>query len=58
MLPLTLTEGRYASSVWRVSQDNLVIMGGEDDAAEETSETVSSDGDSTRSTFNIKYPTK
>ena len=55
-LPLTLTEVRYCSSVWRVSQDSsLVIMGGL--GAEETSETVSSDGDSTRSTFNMKYPT-
>ena len=57
-LPLTLTEGRAASSVWRVSQDNsLVIMGGFTDTAQETSETVSSDGDSTRSSFKMKYQT-
>ena len=38
---------------WRVSQDNsLVIMGGYD------AETVSSDGDSTRRTFNLKYLTR
>ena len=55
-LPLTLTEERRGSSAWRVSQDSLVIMGGWSDAAEETSETVSSDGDSTRITFNMKYP--
>ena len=56
-LPLTLTEERDASSVWRVSQDNsMVIMGGGGDAAQETSETVSSDGVSTRSTFKMKYP--
>ena len=54
-LPLNLTERRDGSSVWRVSQDSLVIMGG--DGAEETSETVSSDGDSTRRSFNMKYPT-
>ena len=58
-LPLNLTEGRQGSTVWRVSQDNsLVIMGGDDDAARETSETVSSDGVSTRRTFNLKYPTR
>ena len=57
MLPLTLTEKRFGSSVWRVSQDSLVIMGGWSDAAGETSETVSSDRDSTRITFNMKYPT-
>ena len=57
-LPLNLTEERYGSSVWRLRQDNsLVIMGGDDDAAEETSETLSSDGDSTRITFKMKYPT-
>ena len=27
-LPLTLTEERSGSSIWRVSQDSLVIMGG------------------------------
>jgi len=61
-LPLNLTEMRVDSSVWRVSQDNsLVIMGGYNYAyaslAKNTSETVSSDGDSTRSSFNLKYPT-
>ena len=55
-LTITLTEKRWGSSVWRVSQDSLVIMGGLYDAAE-TSETVSSDGDSTRNTFYMKYPT-
>ena len=57
-LPLTLTWEREDSSVWRVSQDNsLVIMGGDSDDAEMTSETVSSDGVSTRRSFNMKYPT-
>ena len=55
--PFTLTEERDASSVWRVSKDNsMVIMGGGGDAASETSETVSSDGVSTRSSFKMKYP--
>ena len=58
MLPLTLTEKRFGSSVWRVSQDSLVIMGGFDDAAWQTSEIVSRDGDSTRITFRMKYPTR
>ena len=60
-LPLNLTEERVVSSIWRVSQDNnnsFIIMGGVDDAAEETSETVSGDGDIMRSTFNMKYPTR
>ena len=58
MLPLNLTEERRGSSIWRVSQDNsLVIMGGSGDAGR-TSETVSSDGDNTRSTFKMKYPTR
>ena len=57
-LPLTLTDVRWASSVWRVSQDSLVIMGGWSDAAADTSETVSSDGDNSRNTFNMKYPTR
>jgi len=57
-LPLNLTEDRAGSSVWRVSQDNsLVIMGGDDFGAKETSETVSSHGVSTRSSFYLKYPT-
>ena len=55
-LPLTLTEVRYGSSVWRVSQDNsLVIMGGS--GAGKTSERVSGDGESRRSTFKMKYHT-
>ena len=54
-LPLNLTKERSGSSVWRVSQDNsLVIMGGR--FRDMTSETVSSDGVSTRRTFNLKYP--
>ena len=57
-LALTLTEKRTWSSVWRVSQDNsLVIMGGRYGAVE-TSETVSRDGASTRSSFKMKYPTR
>ena len=56
-LPLTLTEERVGSSAWRGSQDSLVIMGGGSGAAMETSETVSSDGNSTRNTFNLNYPT-
>ena len=55
-LPLNFTEERRYSSVW--SQDNsLVIMGGQDDAASETSEIVSSDRDNTRSSFKMEYPT-
>ena len=57
-LPLNLIEKRVLSSAWRDSQANsLVIMGGGDGAADETSETVSSEGDSTRSTFKMRYPT-
>ena len=56
-LPLTLSNRREDSSVWRVSQDSLVIMGGNSVAARETSETVSSDGDSKRRTCKMKYPT-
>ena len=56
-LPLTFTEGRWYSSVWRVSQDNsLVIMGG-DYGARKNSETVSMDEASTRRTFEMKYKT-
>ena len=55
-LPLNLTEERRYSSVW--SQDNsLVIMGGRDGVAARTSETVSSDRVTTRSSFRMKYPT-
>ena len=56
MLPFTLTEERWYSSVWRVSQDSLVIMGGVD--AGHTSETVSKDRDITRRTFKMKYQTR
>ena len=58
MLPFTLIKQREFSSVWRLSQDNsLVIMGGQNYAAKQTSEIVSSDGDNTRSTFWMKYAT-
>ena len=58
-LPLTLTNRRQDSSVWRVSQDSLVIMGGTGlTGAQDTSETVSSDGDSTSITFKLKYSTE
>ena len=57
-LPATLTEGRLASSIWTGSRDrSLVILGGRGGAAEETSETVSSDGVSTGPSFDLKYPT-
>jgi len=56
-LPLTLTEKRDGSSVWKLSQDNsFVIMGGLASDADETSETVSSDGVSTRRSLNMEYP--
>ena len=58
ILPVNLTQERLLSSVWSVSQDqSLVIMGSYSGAARETSETVSSDGVSTRPSFNMKYPT-
>ena len=57
-LPLNLTERRYESSILRVSQDNsLVIMGGGKASARETSETISSDRDSTSSSFKMEYVT-
>ena len=57
-LPVRLTQERVESSAWSVSQDqSLVIMGGHSDAAKITSETVSSDGVSTRPSFDMKYPT-
>ena len=55
-LPLTLTEEREYSSVWTVSRDSsLVILGSV--YAGETSETVSSEGVSTRPYFKMKYQT-
>ena len=57
-LPLNLTAERHGASVWRLRQDHsLVSMGGDDDAAEETSETLTSVRYSTRITFKMKYPT-
>ena len=58
-LPVNLGQEREYSSVWRVSQDqSLVIMGSYSGAARKTSETVSSDGVSTRPSFNMKYTTR
>ena len=58
-LQLRLTEPRQASTAWTVGQDHgMVILGGGRGDAAETSETVSSDGVSTRPAFNIKYPTR
>ena len=57
-LATRLKEDRDGSVAWTGSRDrSLVILGSNrnDDAAE-SSETVSSDGVSTRRTFNIKYP--
>ena len=54
-LPVTLTEERYGSSVWG-AEEGLVIMGGWIDAAQ-TSETVSSDGANTVTSFRMKHPT-
>ena len=57
-LPVNLGQKREYSSAWRVSQDqSLVIMGGYNNKARKTSETVSSDGVSTRPSFDMKYPT-
>ena len=57
-LPLTLTEGRDDSTAWTESRDhNLIILGGQNHAGE-TSETVSSDGVSTRTSFKMKYRTE
>ena len=55
-LPLTLSEARDASSVWRVD-NSMVIMGGAG-AAQKTSETVFGDGSNTRRTFKMKYSTR
>ena len=59
-LPVSLTQERVDSSAWSVSQDqSLVIMGGGyDEAARDTSETVSGDGVSTRPSFKLKYKTR
>ena len=56
-LPLTLSEERHGSSLW-ARGDQLVIMGGFSDAAEESSESVSSDGAVSRGSFAIKYKTR
>ena len=54
-----LRESRYSSSSWTESRDNsLVILGGYEDDAAETSETVSSEGVSTGPSFNMKYRTR
>merc|ERR1712110_162339 len=55
-LPLTLSEARRGSSLW-TRGDQLVIMGGDSDAAS-ASETVSSDGAVTSSSFSMKYETR
>ena len=52
-LPLTLTDERRYSSLW-ARGDQLVIMGGWNNAAG-TSETLSSDGAVTSSSFMTKY---
>ena len=52
-LPLTLTDERRYSSLW-ARGDQLVIMGGWNNAAR-TSETLSSDGSVTNSSFMTKY---
>ena len=58
-LPLILKQERLGSSVWTVGQDqSLVIMGGGNSTAQMTSETVSSDGVSTKPSFDMKYRTK
>ena len=59
-LPVNLGKKREDSSAWSVSQDQgLVIMGGSwSDATRTTSETVSSDGVSTRPSFKMKYKTE
>ena len=58
-LPDVLTEPRGSSSSWTGSRDrSLVILGGLNDDAGETSETVSSDGVSTGPSFNLKYQTR
>ena len=58
-MPLTLREDRAYSTAWTESQDGGVIMGSwTDEAAGKNSETVSSDGASTRPSFNMKYLTR
>ena len=56
-LPVTLTEERWGSSVWG-TEEGLVIMGGWSDGAEQTSETVSSDGTNSVTTFRMERPTR
>ena len=56
-LPVTLSENRDGSSDW-AHGDQLVIMGGAWDAAMKSSETVSSDGSDTSSSFPMKYTTR
>ena len=56
-LPVRLSEERYGSSLW-AHGDQLVIMGGQSDAARESSETVSSDGAVTSRSFKMKYKTR
>ena len=55
-LPVTLAEERLASSAWG-TEEGLVIMGGTSDAAQQTSETVSSDGANTVTSFRMERPT-
>ena len=56
-LPVTLTEERRSSSVWG-TEEGLVIMGGYSDGAEQTSETVSSDGTNSVTSFRMAHPTR
>ena len=56
-LPVTLSENRDDSSAW-ARGDQLVIMGGQSDAARESSETVSSDGAVNSRSFRMKYDTR
>ena len=56
-LPVTLSEERFASSAW-AHGDQLVIMGSRwSNAAEESSEIVSSDGAVSRGSFGMEYKT-
>ena len=55
-LPVKLSEAREGSSAW-AHGDQLVIMGGASYAAEESSESVSSDGAVSRGSFVMKYKT-
>ena len=54
-LPFTLSENRVESSCWAWNNTSMVIMGGWKGW---NSETVSSDGVSTRSSFAMKYETR